>query len=121
VNCKHLRLASEDLGITTDHQPYTPHLTLARQAQGAQPPSELESIAWQMNGCALVESTENPSALYKDLRQYPQVLSNLQRLACHVELTARHEMQCAQFPRRTLKTPATGAEHASLSKGTAAA
>lgn len=68
---QHLRLALEDLGVTTDDRPYTPHLTFARQAQGSQPPSELESIEWHVNGYALVESTGNPSARYKLLRQYP--------------------------------------------------
>jgi len=68
---QHLRLALEDLGVTTDQRPYTPHLTLARQAQASQPPSELESTEWHVNGYALVESTGNPSARYKVLRQYP--------------------------------------------------
>lgn len=66
-----LRLALEDLGITTDLRPYTPHLTLARQAQGSQAPAGPENIEWHVHGYALVESTGNPNARYKVLRQYP--------------------------------------------------
>jgi 2'-5' RNA ligase len=66
-----LRLALEGLGIATDTRPYTPHLTLARQAQASHPPAGPENIEWNVHGYALVESTGNPKARYKILRQYP--------------------------------------------------
>lgn len=67
----HLELALRHLGIATDERPYTPHLTLARQAQGSTPPAVPEVLTWQVQGYALVESTGNPKARYRVLHRYP--------------------------------------------------
>jgi 2'-5' RNA ligase len=55
-------------GLNTDIRPYRPHLTLARHADGAQPPPGAPSIRWSPKGYSLVESTGEPTARYRQLR-----------------------------------------------------
>ena len=51
-----LGAALTGLGVGIDPRPYRPHVTLARKATRAQPPAVLPSLAWRVNGFALVES-----------------------------------------------------------------
>ena len=59
------------LGLRTDARPLRPHLTLARHAQGAQPPIERPRLDWPVAAYALMESTGAPAARYRVLQSYP--------------------------------------------------
>ena len=48
------------------------HVTLARHARGAQPPARFETIEWQVDGYALIESERRPPSQYRVLQSYPR-------------------------------------------------
>jgi len=50
-----LGLALDALGLSVDHRPYRPHVTLARKARGAVPPGATP-VPWQVHDYALVVS-----------------------------------------------------------------
>lgn len=52
------------LGLPLGRRPYTPHVTLARRAEGAQPPAECPPIDWKVNDWALIESQRMPPGGY---------------------------------------------------------
>jgi 2'-5' RNA ligase len=66
-----LRDAIERLGLTPERRPWRPHLTLARQAQGAVPPARHEAIAWPVRGFVLVESDPRPPTGYRVIASWP--------------------------------------------------
>ena len=53
------------LGVTLDPRPYQPHVTLARKAARAQPPTLLPPLGWRANGFALVESRGGARSAYE--------------------------------------------------------
>ena len=59
------------LGLRTDPRPLRPHLTLARHAQGAQPPLQRPRLDWPVAAYALMESTGIAAARYHVLQSYP--------------------------------------------------
>jgi len=59
-------------GLRTDERPYRPHLTLARQAIGAQPPAQWPAWGWPVPGYVLMESTGDAAARYRVLQRYGQ-------------------------------------------------
>lgn len=61
--------ALQGLGLHVDERPYRPHLTLARHAALAVPPSSLV-LDWQVHDYALVESTGNALQRYSVLQQF---------------------------------------------------
>ena len=63
--------AMRRLGLEPDARPYRPHLTLARNATGAQLPLEAPRIAWPVRGYALVRSTSDARWRYDAVQQYP--------------------------------------------------
>lgn len=69
----HTRLAGAltGAGFTPESRPYRPHVTLARHADGAVPPTAAPTVRWQAEGHALVESCRAPQAGYRVLRRYP--------------------------------------------------
>jgi RNA 2',3'-cyclic 3'-phosphodiesterase len=44
------------IGLAVETRPYRPHVTLARHAQGALPPSALQPFIWPVHGHVLVRS-----------------------------------------------------------------
>lgn len=66
-----LGAALDGFGLPPETRPYKPHVTLARKAQGAQPPAGFAPVGWQVNGgYALVRSLPG-GAGYRTLRHYP--------------------------------------------------
>ena len=68
----HARLARA-LGLlnhTVDTRPYRPHLTLARRAGGAIPPSTCLPVVWRVHAYALAVSTGAAGNRYQVLRRY---------------------------------------------------
>ena len=63
-------LALKDLGWPEENRPYRPHLTLARHATEASPPTRSNPMRWRVNRYALVESTGDPSQRYRILHTY---------------------------------------------------
>lgn len=59
------------LRIALERRRWRAHVTLARDAIGAVPPSRLEPIDWPVGGYALVASRLGPPATYELLRRYP--------------------------------------------------
>lgn len=57
-----------DLEPTTE--PYRPHVTLARQAQGVEPPALQARIRWAVGSYALVESEPGPPSRYTVLKSW---------------------------------------------------
>lgn len=51
-----LGMSLRQLGLTPDERPWRPHLTLARQAQGALPPERAPALRWRVTQLALVQS-----------------------------------------------------------------
>jgi 2'-5' RNA ligase len=60
-----LGLRLRQLGISLEARPWRPHLTLARQAQGAKPPTNSPPLHWRFSQLALVQSD---GGFYKVLR-----------------------------------------------------
>jgi RNA 2',3'-cyclic 3'-phosphodiesterase len=50
---------------------YRPHLTLARHAQGAQPPAAVEPVCWRAGGYVLAQSCPGSGRRYRIVRRYP--------------------------------------------------
>ena len=59
------------LGLHADPRPLRPHLTLARHAQGAQPPRQRPHLGWPVAAYALMESAGAPASRYRVLQSYP--------------------------------------------------
>jgi 2'-5' RNA ligase len=62
--------AVQRLGLKTDARPYRPHITLARHAAPAQPPSLPAGIDWPVEGYALMASTGQAASRYRVLQHY---------------------------------------------------
>ena len=63
--------ALRELGIEPEARPFRPHVTLARRAGGAAPPSPLDARwRWPVRGYALVESASRPGSTYRVLQRY---------------------------------------------------
>ncbi len=62
--------ALRGLNQAVDGRPYQPHLTLARRADAAIPPSACAPIVWSVRSFALVVSTGRTDQRYEVLRQY---------------------------------------------------
>lgn len=58
------------LGLRTDARPYRPHLTLARHATQALPPSARSQVAWRVQTYALMASTGQAAQRYEVLQRY---------------------------------------------------
>jgi RNA 2',3'-cyclic 3'-phosphodiesterase len=58
------------LGLRIDERPYRPHITLARHAAQAKPPSKYPAFGWQVQGYALMESTGLAGQRYRVLQAY---------------------------------------------------
>ncbi|MGC4078824.1 MAG: RNA 2',3'-cyclic phosphodiesterase [Rubrivivax sp.] len=65
----HGRLADalQALALPVERRPFKPHLTLAREADGAVPPDEPLTCRWTADAYALVQSAGG----YRTLRRYP--------------------------------------------------
>ncbi|MBS0445262.1 MAG: RNA 2',3'-cyclic phosphodiesterase [Proteobacteria bacterium] len=57
-------------GIRPERRPYTPHVTLARDAPGAAPPEAMRPIRWTVEKIALVWSRLTPPVGYTVLGRY---------------------------------------------------
>ena len=60
------------LGLPTAAE-WTPHLTLAHEANGAVPPADVAPVPWVASDFALVWSHRQPTAHYELLARYPAV------------------------------------------------
>lgn len=60
------------LGLPTAAE-WTPHLTLAHEANGAVPPADAAPVPWVASDFALVWSHRQPTAQYELLARYPAV------------------------------------------------
>ncbi len=66
-------------GLPVERRPWHPHVTLARRAEGAQPPVRCKPLVWPVepggpeDGCGyvLVESVPGPGGGYRILARYP--------------------------------------------------
>lgn len=69
----HARLADalRRIGLAPESRPWRPHLTLARQAQGAVPPADDDTIVWPVGGHVLIESDLRPPGRYRILAAWP--------------------------------------------------
>lgn len=69
----HERLARalRGLGLPVEAWPWRPHLTLARHAAGAVPPTTAPLVRWRVQGYALVESVPGPGGSYRELCAFP--------------------------------------------------
>lgn len=64
----HTRLGDALRGVGLHAVPtasWQPHVTLARKADGAEPPPWTEPLDWEPDGCVLVESELRPPARYR--------------------------------------------------------
>jgi 2'-5' RNA ligase len=52
-------------GVALDPRPFSPHVTLARRARGAERPGTPADLDWHAHGFALVESLPGTSASYR--------------------------------------------------------
>jgi 2'-5' RNA ligase len=59
------------LGISLDSRPYSPHVTLARNAHGATPPARGLRLVHDAGAMVLAESVAMPTPHYAHLRVYP--------------------------------------------------
>ena len=68
----HRRLgrAVEALGLPVERRPLRPHVTLARRADGAEPPPAVVPLAWPVSAYALVQSSGEPARRYRILQRY---------------------------------------------------
>lgn len=58
------------LGLPVEARPYQPHVTLARRAGAAAPPTDCAPVLWQAHGYALVVSTGDREQRYRVICQY---------------------------------------------------
>lgn len=64
--------AAADCGVETDTRPYTPHITLARQARAID--QEVVPITWRADSFYLMESCGTPEGvIYKVLQKWPLI------------------------------------------------
>ena len=63
--------ALRGLGLAPDSRPYLPHVTLARHADAAVPPTGCAPVGWRVQGFALVLSTGLKAPRYQVIRRYP--------------------------------------------------
>jgi 2'-5' RNA ligase len=56
--------------LPTERRAFRPHVTLARRAQGATPPSQGPELHWRVRTYALVESQRDASSRYLVLQRY---------------------------------------------------
>jgi 2'-5' RNA ligase len=62
--------AAADCGVRTDTRPYTPHITLARQARAIE--QDFTPIIWRASSFCLMQSCSEPEGVYyKVLQQWP--------------------------------------------------
>lgn len=68
----HARLgqALRRLGLRTDMRLYRPHVTLARRAAQALPPTQWPAFGWPVKDYVLMESTGQPGQRYRVLQHY---------------------------------------------------
>jgi len=59
-----------DAGIALDPRPFAPHVTLARKAATAKPPTERPVFDWRADGFALVESLPGGAVRYEPLARF---------------------------------------------------
>ncbi len=70
--------AAADCGVQTDTRPYTPHITLARQARAIE--QDFSPITWRAESFCLMESCSEPGGVtYKVLQQWPLAERNLKQ------------------------------------------
>ena len=63
--------ALTDFGVALDPRPFSPHVTLARRARGAEPPGAVADLAWHASDFVLVESLPGASgASYCVIRSF---------------------------------------------------
>ena len=62
-------LCAHELAVET--RPYQPHVTLARHADAAIPPTASAPVVWRVQSFALVVSTGDRNQRYQVIRQYP--------------------------------------------------
>lgn len=62
-----LQAALQQLALPVQARAFRPHVTLARRATGALPPSEPATLQWSVRGYALVQSRSG----YQTLAHYP--------------------------------------------------
>lgn len=62
--------ALRGLDLALDPRPYVPHVTLARHADAAIPPTVFAPVRWPVRGFALVLSTGLKASRYRVIRQY---------------------------------------------------
>lgn len=62
--------ALQALGLPVDARAYRPHATLARHAEGAQPPAACRPVEWPASGFVLAASMGGPGGRYRVLRRY---------------------------------------------------
>jgi len=69
----HGRLADalRRVDLVPEARPWRAHVTLARDAQGARPPTARDDIAWPVNAYALIESDLRPPAGYRVIASCP--------------------------------------------------
>jgi len=65
----HLAALLQAQGFVAERRPFTPHVTLARDAFDAGPPDAAPAIAWTATRCALVWSQLRPAPHYDVLAQ----------------------------------------------------
>lgn len=58
------------LNLPIESRPYRPHVTLARRATDATPPTSLIPVVWSVRQSALVASTRDTSQRYRIMRQF---------------------------------------------------
>ena len=68
----HLASALRKLSLPLEVRPFRPHVTLARQAPGAFPPSEPVRLNWRVDSYVLVESVLGPEAGYHIRQRYAE-------------------------------------------------
>ena len=71
----HLALKAVDLG--RDPRVWTPHVPIAREAEGSRPPQDFANIAWKVDGFSLVWARPQARPAYEVLETWPSVSSTL--------------------------------------------
>jgi 2'-5' RNA ligase len=65
-----LRQALTRLALPAENRAFRPHITLARHAQAAVPPTQGPALRWQVNAYALVRSWPGKAGGYSVVRHY---------------------------------------------------